>query len=414
VTVVVGHRAEEVKRCLLSRPQVRFVDQSPQLGTAHALSQAEPVLADAHGTVLLLSGDVPLLRPETLQRVIQAHSASSAAVTVATAVVEKPYGYGRIIRTRGQIARIVEERDASPAERRIREVNSGIYAFEAGQLWDALRSIDATNAQGERYLTDIVSINRRWKRPVGTVVIEDAGEIRGVNTLSELAEVSMSMRQKKNEELMAAGVTIIDPATTYIDPDVMIGSDTVVHPGVVIQGQTRIGAACEIQAYVRLVDSELADNVTILNFCVVTGARIAKGTVIGPFAHLRPTTDVGERVKIGNFVELKRTTIGQGSKAGHLSYLGNAIIGANVNVGAGTITCNYDGEQKHDTVIEDNAFIGSDSQLIAPVRVGRGAYVGAGSSITSDVPPGALGIARGRQANVDGWAERRKGSAKKS
>jgi bifunctional UDP-N-acetylglucosamine pyrophosphorylase/glucosamine-1-phosphate N-acetyltransferase len=414
VTVVVGHRAEEVKRCLLSRPQVRFVDQSPQLGTAHALSQAEPVLADAHGTVLLLSGDVPLLRPETLQRVIQAHSASSAAVTVATAVVEKPYGYGRIIRTRGQIARIVEERDASPAERRIREVNSGIYAFEAGQLWDALRSIDATNAQGERYLTDIVSINRRWKRPVGTVVIEDAGEIRGVNTLSELAEVSMSMRQKKNEELMAAGVTIIDPATTYIDPDVMIGSDTVVHPGVVIQGQTRIGAACEIQAYVRLVDSELADNVTILNFCVVTGARIAKGTVIGPFAHLRPTTDVGERVKIGNFVELKRTTIGQGSKAGHLSYLGNAIIGANVNVGAGTITCNYDGEQKHDTVIEDNAFIGSDSQLIAPVRVGRGAYVGAGSSITSDVPPGALGIARGRQANVDGWAERRKRSAKKS
>jgi bifunctional UDP-N-acetylglucosamine pyrophosphorylase/glucosamine-1-phosphate N-acetyltransferase len=335
-------------------------------------------------------------------------------VTVATAIVEKPYGYGRIVRTRGQIARIVEERDASPAERRICEVNSGIYAFDARQLWDALRSIDASNAQGERYLTDIVSINRRRKRPVGAVVVENAGEIRGVNTLSELAEVSTSMRQKKNEELMAAGVTIIDPATTYIDPDVMIGSDTVVHPGVVIQGQTRIGAACEIQAYVRLVDSELADNVTILNFCVVTGARIAAGTVIGPFVHLRPTTDVGEGVKIGNFVELKSTTIGQGSKAGHLSYLGNAIIGANVNVGAGTITCNYDGERKHDTVIEDNAFIGSDSQLIAPVRVGRGAYVGAGSSITSDVPPGALGIARGRQANVDGWAERRKKSAKKS
>jgi bifunctional UDP-N-acetylglucosamine pyrophosphorylase/glucosamine-1-phosphate N-acetyltransferase len=216
------------------------------------------------------------------------------------------------------------------------------------------------------------------------------------------------MRQKKNEELMAAGVTIIDPATTYVDPDVVVGSDTVLHPGVVIQGHTRIGVACEIQAYVRVVDSELADNVTVLNFCLLSGARIAQGAVIGPFVHLRPATEIGEGVKIGNFVEMKSTTIGRGSKASHLSYLGNATIGDNVNVGAGTITCNYDGERKHDTVIEDNAFIGSDSQLIAPVRVGRGAYVGAGSSITADVPPGALGIARGRQSNVEGWAERRK------
>jgi bifunctional UDP-N-acetylglucosamine pyrophosphorylase/glucosamine-1-phosphate N-acetyltransferase len=372
----------------------------------------EPVLRGASGTILVLAGDVPLLRAETLRRLVEAHAEESAAATVVTAVVDKPYGYGRIIRSRGNIARIVEERDASPAERQVREVNSGIYAFEASRLWDALRAIDASNAQGERYLTDIVSIHRKHKRRVAAVVVGDPGEIRGVNTLSELAEVSASMRQKKNEELMAAGVTIIDPATTYIDPDVLIGPDTVVHPGVVIQGHTRIGAACEIQGYVRVVDSELADRVTVLNFCVLAGARIAAGAIIGPFAHLRPTTDIGEGVKVGNFVELKSTTIGRGSKASHLSYLGNATIGANVNVGAGTITCNYDGERKHDTVIEDNAFIGSDSQLIAPVRVGRGAYVGAGSSITSDVPPGALGIARGRQANVEGWTGRKRKSEK--
>jgi bifunctional UDP-N-acetylglucosamine pyrophosphorylase/glucosamine-1-phosphate N-acetyltransferase len=220
--------------------------------------------------------------------------------------------------------------------------------------------------------------------------------------------------QKKNEELMAAGVTLIDPATTYIDPDVDVGPDTVIHPGVVLEGQTRIGAACEIQAHVRISDSEIGDRVNVNNFCVIVGARVADGVSIGPFAHLRPDSVVSEGAKVGNFVELKKTSLGPGSKVNHLSYLGDATIGANVNVGAGTITCNYDGEKKHETVIEDGAFIGSDSQLIAPVRVGKGAYVAAGSSITEDVPPAALGIARGRQANVEGWVDRKKGTAAKT
>jgi bifunctional UDP-N-acetylglucosamine pyrophosphorylase/glucosamine-1-phosphate N-acetyltransferase len=244
--------------------------------------------------------------------------------------------------------------------------------------------------------------------PVETLLIDNTQEIRGINSRTELAEVSSHVRQKKNEELMAAGVTLIDPATTYIDSDVEIGSDTVIHPGVVLEGRTRIGSACEIQAHVRISDSTLGDRVTVNNFCVIVGAQVADEASVGPFAHLRPDSVVGEKAKIGNFVELKKTTMGRGSKASHLSYLGDATIGDNVNVGAGTITCNYDGVRKHVTVIEDGAFIGSDSQLIAPVTVGKGAYVGAGSSITEDVPPGALGIARGRQTNVQGWVDRKK------
>ena len=413
-TLIVGHQADAVRRMLGTGPDLGFAVQEPQLGTAHALQQAEPLLAGRSGTVLLLSGDVPLLRAATVQRLLETHRAANAAATVVTAVVERPYGYGRIIRTRGRIARIVEERDASPAERRVHEINSGIYAFDLGPLFDALRTIAARNTQGEYYLTDLVAIYRRRKLPVETVVVDDPGEIRGVNSRTELAEVSAIMRQKKNEELMAAGVSLIDPATTYIDPDVEVGPDTVIHPGVVIQGHTRIGAACEIHAYVRIADAEIADRVTVHNFCLIVGARVADGASIGPFAHVRPESVVGKSCKIGNFVELKKTTLGAGSKANHLSYLGDATIGANVNVGAGTITCNYDGQTKHPTVIEEGAFIGSDTQLIAPVRIGKGAYVAAGSSITEDVPAGALGIARGRQANIDGWAARKKNKAPKA
>jgi bifunctional UDP-N-acetylglucosamine pyrophosphorylase/glucosamine-1-phosphate N-acetyltransferase len=408
ITVVVGHQADTVEAHWGGQPGIQFVLQTPQLGTAHALQQAESVLAGKTGTLVLLSGDVPLLRPATLVRLLDAHRAAGAAATVVTAILERPYGYGRVIRIGGRIARIVEEKDASPAQRRVREINSGIYAFDLGPLFGALRTVAARNAQGEHYLTDLIAAYRRRKLPVETISVENPGEIRGVNTRSELAEVSGIMRQNKNEELMAAGVTIIDPAATYIDPDVEVGPDTVIHPGVVIQGQSKIGSACEIHGNVRIVDSELANNVTVNNFCVIVGARVADGAVIGPFAHLRRETNIGLGVKIGNFVELKKTTIGTGSKANHLSYLGDAQIGANVNVGAGTITCNYDGQKKHETVIEDGAFIGSDTQLIAPVRIGKGAYVGAGSSITEDVPAGALAIGRGRQANVEGWVERRK------
>jgi bifunctional UDP-N-acetylglucosamine pyrophosphorylase / glucosamine-1-phosphate N-acetyltransferase len=413
-TLIVGHRAEVMRARLSARRQLQYAVQEPQLGTAHALQQAEPLLAGRTGTVVLLSGDVPLLTSATLERLVATHCGAQAAATVVTATVDRPYGYGRIVRTQGRIARIVEERDASPAQRQIKEINSGIYAFDLAPLFDALRGIASQNAQGEFYLTDLVAIYRRRKLPVETLLVENPQEIRGINSRTELAEVSRLVRQTKNEELMASGVTLIDPAATYIDADAQIGPDTVIHPGVVIEGHTRIGTACEIQAHVRIADSVLGDRVTVNNFCVIVGAQVADGAAIGPFAHLRPDTIVGERAKVGNFVELKKTSLGAGSKANHLAYLGDATIGAGVNVGAGTITCNYDGQQKHQTIIEDGAFIGSDSQLIAPVRVGKGAYVGAGSSITQDVPAGALGIARGRQVNLEGWVDKKKGVASKS
>jgi bifunctional UDP-N-acetylglucosamine pyrophosphorylase/glucosamine-1-phosphate N-acetyltransferase len=412
VTVIVGHRADLVRQRLshVAAGTLQFALQEPQRGTAHALQQAEPALAGHTGTVILLSGDVPLLKAATLQRLLDTHRGANAAATVVTATVDRPYGYGRIVRTKGRIARIVEERDASPAERQTKEINSGIYAFDLAPLFDALRGIAAQIAQGEFYLTDLVAIFRRRKLVVETLSVDNPEEIRGINSRTELADVSRLVRQTKNEELMAAGVTLIDPATTYIDPDVEVGPDTVIHPGVALEGHTRVGAACEIQAHVRIADSQIGDRVTINNFCLILGARVADGATVGPFAHLRPETVVHERAKVGNFVELKKTSLGAGSKVNHLSYLGDATVGADVNVGAGTITCNYDGEKKHETVIEDGAFIGSDTQLIAPVRVGKGAYVGAGSSITEDVPAGALGIARGRQSNVEGWAERKKGA----
>jgi bifunctional UDP-N-acetylglucosamine pyrophosphorylase/glucosamine-1-phosphate N-acetyltransferase len=408
ITVVVGHGGAKVREGIGDRPNLAFAVQEPQLGTAHALQQAEPRLAGRQGTLVLLSGDVPMFSAATLRRLLDTHHTARAAATVVTAVIDRPYGYGRIVRTRGRIARIVEERDASPEVRQIHEINSGIYAFDLAPLFDALRGIASQNAQGEYYLTDLIAIYRRRKLPIETLIVDNPQEIRGINSRTELAEVSRIVRQTKNEELMAAGVTIVDPATTYIEPDVEIGADTVIHPGVAIEGQSRIGAACEIHSNVRIVDSEVANKVVINNFCLIIGSRIAEGAAVGPFAHLRPETVVGEGAKIGNFVELKKTTMGPGSKANHLAYLGDATIGAKVNVGAGTITCNYDGVHKHPTVIEDGAFIGSDSQLVAPVRVGKGAYVAAGSSIVEDVPAGSLGIARGRQTNIDGWVKRRK------
>jgi bifunctional UDP-N-acetylglucosamine pyrophosphorylase/glucosamine-1-phosphate N-acetyltransferase len=407
-SIVVGHKAEMVRAHLAGDPDLMFAIQEPQLGTAHALQQVEPALAGRTGTLVLISGDVPLLRPATLQSLVQRHCSAQASATVVTAVVDRPFGYGRIVRSKGAIVRIVEERDASPEQRHIKEINSGIYAFDLAPLFDALRGISSKNAQGEYYLTDLIALYRRRKLVVDTLVIDDPREIRGINSRTELAEVSRLVTQKKNEELMAAGVTLIDPATTYIDNDAEIMADTVIHPGTIVEGRTRIGAACEIHGYVRISGSEIGDRVTINNFCVISGSKVADGAIVGPFAHLRPGNVVGADAKVGNFVELKNTTLGSKTKASHLSYLGDATVGANVNIGAGTITCNYDGQAKHSTVIEDGAFIGSDSQLIAPVRVGQGAYVAAGSSITEDVPSGSLAIARGRQANVAGWAAKRK------
>jgi bifunctional UDP-N-acetylglucosamine pyrophosphorylase/glucosamine-1-phosphate N-acetyltransferase len=406
-TIVIGHGATSMRDALHGRG-VNLVVQEPQLGTAHAVLQTEQVLGQKTGTLLLLSGDVPLLGADALRHLVAAHDEAGAAATVLTAMVERPYGYGRIVRTpAGEIARIVEERDASPTERAIREINSGVYAFDVAPLWDALKSIAAENAQGEYYLPDLIGIYRRRKLPVTTVMVTDPREIRGINSRTELAEVSAIVRQKKNEELMAAGVTLVDPATTYIEADVVVGADTVIHPNVYLEGTTVIGAACEIHAGSRIVDSTIGDRVTINNYTIVTSSVVGPDVRLGPFAHVRPGSDIRTGAHVGNFVELKKTVFGEGSKASHLTYLGDATVGAGVNVGAGTITCNYDGVTKHPTIIEDGAFIGSDSQLVAPVTVGQGAYVAAGSSIVEDVPPGALGIARGRQSNIKDWVARK-------
>jgi bifunctional UDP-N-acetylglucosamine pyrophosphorylase / glucosamine-1-phosphate N-acetyltransferase len=409
MTVIVGHQAGDVQQALSIWPGLRFALQEPQLGTGHALLQAEPALRGARGMVVLLSGDVPLLRSDTLAALTRVHEERHAAVTVVTAEVGAPDGYGRIVRDNGRIVAIVEHKDATPAQRALREINSGIYAFDLEGLFDALRSVGSANAQGEYYLPDLVKIYTARGRIVETSPVADAREILGVNSRKELAELADILNMRTNDSLMQAGVTIIDPATAYIGPDVEIGADTVIHPGVYLEGRTRIGARCEIHSGVRVVDSTIDDDVVINNFCVITSSRVAAGARVGPFAHLRPASHVGEGAHVGNFVELKKTTLGRGSKASHLTYLGDTTVGEKVNVGAGTITCNYDGVTKHPTVIEDGAFIGSDTQLIAPVRVGRGAYVAAGSSITEDVPAESLAIARGKQVNKEGWVKKRRG-----
>jgi bifunctional UDP-N-acetylglucosamine pyrophosphorylase/glucosamine-1-phosphate N-acetyltransferase len=408
VTVVVGHRADAVKAALSEPPGHTFVVQQPQLGTGHALLVTEPALEGSTGTVILLSGDVPLLRPKTLRELLDRHLSTGAAATILTAVADAPHGYGRIVRSGERIARIVEERDATPGERNIREINSGIYAFALEGLFDAVRSIAGENAQREYYLPDLVAIFRQLGRTVETMTVANPDEIRGINSRAELAEVSRIVRQEKNNELMAAGVTLEDPATTYVDRSVAVAADTILHPGVSLEGRTTIGAGCEIHTGARIIDSRLGERVTILNHCVITGATIGNDVSIGPFAHLRPEADVRDRAKVGNFVELKRTVLGSGSKAMHLSYIGDATIGEKVNIGAGTITCNYDGVAKNRTVIEDGAFIGSDTQLVAPVTVKQGAYVGSGTTVRDEVPAGALAVSAGKQRNIEHWVADKK------
>ena len=413
IALVIGYQADSLRKALEPRPNLTFVVQEPQLGTAHALLTAESAFQGAQGTLLLLSGDVPLLSPETLKQLVDRHQSTGAAATVLTAVVENPHGYGRIVRTGERIARIVEERDASPAERKIREINSGIYAFALDGLFDALRGIAAENAQREYYLPDLVAIFHRKRRGVETLTVPNADEIRGVNSRAGLAETSRLLRQQKNAELMAEGVTLEDPATTYVSRDVKVGADTIIHPCVSLEGKTVIGAGCEIHSGVRIADSRVGDRVVIHNHSVVVEATIDNDAAVGPFARLRPRAHLRERAKVGNFVEVKNAELGPGSKSMHLAYLGDATIGEDVNIGAGTITCNYDGEKKHATVIEDGAFIGTDSQLIAPVKIGKGAYVGSGTTVREDVPAGALAVSAGKQRNIEGWVNKKKLKAQK-
>jgi len=407
ITLVLGHGADEVRAWFARASDVQFVGQEPQLGTGHALLQTRSLLDGKSGRVLLLSGDVPLLTAASVRGLLDAQAAQRAAVVVATARVANPTGYGRIVRKDGALARIVEHRDASEAERAIDEINSGVYVFELAPLFGALARVGSANAQGEYYLPDLIGIHVQDGRTVDAQVVLDSDEIRGINTRAELAEVGRLLQTRTNLALMAGGVTLVDPAPAYIGPDVSIGQDSVIQPFVFLEGATSVGDNCEIHAGVRIVNATIARNVKIFNHSVIVDSTVGEGSYIGPFARLRPASAVGQRVHIGNFVEVKKSTLGEGTKIGHLSYIGDATVGAGVNIGAGTITCNYDGHQKHQTVIGDGAFVGSDSTLVAPVTIGSAAYVAAGSSITQDVPDGGLGIARARQANKPGWAAER-------
>ena len=403
-TLVVGHQAEAVERELAAtRGGLGFVRQEQQLGTAHAVLQAEPLLAERRGTLIVLMGDAPLVSPTTTRALAETHERAAAAATVLVATIERPYGYGRIVRRAGQLAEVVEEADATPEQRALREVNSGIYAFDLAPLFPALRAVPEAGPKQERYLPGILRRYREQGLTMETVIAADH-EIRGINSRHELAEAGFLMRHRKNEELMAAGVTIVDPATAYVDVDVEVGPDTVIHPGVILEGRTSVGARCELHAGVRIANSVVGDDVTVNDHSVIVDAEIAAGARVGPFAHIRPGSSIGEQAKVGNFVEIKKSVLGAEAKAGHLSYIGDAAVGAGANIGAGTITCNFDGSEKHRTTIGDEAFVGSGTQLIAPVTVENGAYVAAGSCITEDVPAGALAVARGRQVNKKGRA----------
>jgi bifunctional UDP-N-acetylglucosamine pyrophosphorylase / glucosamine-1-phosphate N-acetyltransferase len=408
VTIVVGHEASAVQAAFEGRG--RFVVQEPPLGTGHALQVARQNLASRPDqTALVVNGDLPLLRGETLAALLESHRRSGADATLMSAELLEPGAYGRVLRDRdGSVQRIVEARDATPGEREIREINAGIYAFEIPSLLEVLDRLRPQNAQGEYYLTDLIALLNERGRRVSAVKTADPGEVLGVNTMAELAEVSRQLQDRVLDRLMASGVRIEDPESTCIGADVVVEPDAVVRPFTFLEGRTVVRATASVGPFARVVDSEIGPGALVLDHCLVLESVIEAGASIGPFAHLRPQSRVGARAKVGNFVELKKTHLGEGAKAPHLSYLGDATIGARVNVGAGTITCNYDGTSKHPTHIGAGAFIGSDTTLVAPVSVGEGAYVGAGSAITEDVPPGALALGRARQVVKEGWVERRR------
>jgi bifunctional UDP-N-acetylglucosamine pyrophosphorylase/glucosamine-1-phosphate N-acetyltransferase len=414
VYAIVGHEADRVRQAV-AQTGVNFILQKEQRGTGHALMIAREALVP-YDQVIVLSGDAPLITPGTIERLRDFHSSQHPAMTILTAQLHDPTGYGRVIRkgrNSHDVSAIVEEKSATPAQRKIREINSGFYAFDAKALFIHLNELRNDNPHGEFYLTDMAEILRRTKKRVMAVEASDPHEILGSNTRAEMVDIDQRMRLAKCLQLMSEGVTIFYPQTCVIDCDVEIGADTVIEPFVQILGKSRIGNDCRIRSYTVINDSTIGDGVTILPACVLDEAHVMKGAIIGPYSRLRPGSEIGENAHVGNFVETKKTRLGKGSKAGHLSYLGDSEIGEGVNIGAGTITCNYDGASKHMTVIGDGAFIGSDSTLVAPVKVGRDAYVAAASCITDDVPPDSLAIGRAKQIVKEGWVKAKRASREK-
>lgn len=404
--VVVGHQSHTVKEAFPGKDVV-FVEQKEQLGTGHAVMQAEKALKGFKGNILILSGDVPLITLETLKGLMDVHSKSRATLTVLTSEPENPSGYGRIVKdSKGNIKKIVEEKDASAVEKKIREINTGIYSVASEFLFNALKEIKPKNVQKEYYLTDIVGIAVKDKKTAATHKTADFKEVMGINSRSELAEAERILRAKTLEDLMKNGVTVIDPACTYISSSVKISPDTVIFPGSMISGETAIGKGTLIGPGCIISDAKIGDGVNIKAYSVIDKSEIRDGAFIGPMAHIRPGSVIGNNAHIGNFVEVKKSTIGEGSKANHLTYIGDATIGKGVNIGAGTITCNYDGVNKHQTVIEDNVFVGSDTQLVAPVSIGKGSLIGAGTTVTEDVPEGSLVLSRVRQLTKEGLAKK--------
>ncbi len=404
VVVVVGHGGDAVAEFVGRRATI--VRQDPPRGTGDAVRCALTQIPESTGTVVILSGDTPLVRSEAVGRMVASHRRSGAAVTLAAISLDVPDGYGRLLMAEQRVVGVVEERDATPEQRAIRLVNGGLYAMDAAFVRGALEAIKPDNAQGEYYLPDVIAVAVSRGLPVRAEP-SDPDDVLGANTRAELAELEAVMRARIRQRWMAEGVTLLDPARVWIDDGVAIGADTTIAPGAWLEGRTVVGSGCTIGPGSHLTDSRLGDRVVVKDGCVIEGAVIEDGALVGPFAHLRPGTVLRKEARVGNFVELKKTELGVGSKANHLSYLGDTTVGRGVNVGAGTITCNYDGVTKSRTVIEDEVFIGSDSQLVAPVVIGKGAIVAAGTTVSEDVPPGALVIGRVRQIVKKGWAAKR-------
>jgi bifunctional UDP-N-acetylglucosamine pyrophosphorylase/glucosamine-1-phosphate N-acetyltransferase len=408
IFVVVGHQADRV-RDALAATGVGFIEQAEQKGTGHAVLAGREALAGAGGRLVVLYGDSPLLRSETLARLLEAAASGEAACVLLTAIMDDPTGYGRVIRgPDGRVTAIVEQKAGSPEQLAIREANMGIYCFRADLFWRYAGEMRTGNPAGEYYLTDMAEILSRAGHAVEALQMDDPREALGINSRVELAEVDGILRERKRRELMLAGVTIESPETVRIDGGVRVGMDTVIGPFVQIQGNTTIGENCRIGAHSIIFDSQIADGVEIGPYTIVGASVVERNAVIGPYARLRFDNHVEEGAHVGNFVELKKTRMGAGAKANHLAYLGDAYIGARANIGAGTITCNYDGVHKHSTIIGEGAFVGSNSTLVAPLEIGEGAYIAAGSAITHAVPPDALALGRARQELKEGWAKKRR------